>query len=259
MKRIIPQNLELYGNSVKTTLKIFPQVLRKAWLEIAITFFLTEAFYQHFLLQSQKISHLPQAQMMTELGLLTLSFNFGLVMLFLLPMRANEVMNNLPRQGFWDFCHKHGLSLIIEGFKVFAYTLLWLLLFVIPGIYKYVRYFFVPFIVMFDKEYHSNPSNIDALKKSEKLIAGMTFSLFILLGLKAVIDYYLDIFKRSLTIFDNLWNWLIFSPILLFFSLFSSTFMYVIFALRFKEESASETPTKEAGEKNEPNLQMEPN
>lgn len=67
------------------------------------------------------------------------------------------------------FKEKYFASLAAESLRAMGFVLLWCLALILPGIYKYCRYIFVPFISIFSKEYRDNKA--DALKLSEELSA----------------------------------------------------------------------------------------
>lgn len=58
-------------------------------------------------------------------------------------------------------------QMIIESLRAWGSTFLWTLLLILPGLIKWLGYFFVPFVVLFSKKYASG--EVDALKHSQKI------------------------------------------------------------------------------------------
>lgn len=69
----------------------------------------------------------------------------------------------------------------IESIRAIASVLRWSLLFLLPGLFKQLRYYFVPYVVLFHPGY--DRGEVDALKSSNSTLKGATFwFLFIFLG-----------------------------------------------------------------------------
>lgn len=99
------------------------------------------------------------------------------------------------------FLQQNGKQTLIEQMRAWGKSMLWSLLFLLPGLIQFFRLVFVPFIVCFDPEYQMG--RIDALEKSRALskgklipLAGL-FTLFILLipALLTVVDEYKLLWK----------------------------------------------------------------
>lgn len=56
-------------------------------------------------------------------------------------------------------------QMVIESLRAWGSTFLWTLLLIIPGIIKWLAYFFVPYVVLFSKKY--SLGEVDALKHSQ--------------------------------------------------------------------------------------------
>jgi len=79
---------------------------------------------------------------------------------------------------FWSFTRKITIPWTIEGFKACLIIIAGLFLFLIPGIIKYIHYFFFTFVVFFNKEYKAGKLN--ALKHSKELSRGLRWWIFLL-------------------------------------------------------------------------------
>lgn len=69
-----------------------------------------------------------------------------------------------PRAQSWPSILNFSL---IEGLRAMGSVLRWSLLFVLPGIYKFLTFAFVPWVVFFSKPYHEG--KVDALKESKSI------------------------------------------------------------------------------------------
>ena len=188
------------------------QIFRRDALLIVVFFLCTE-FVQRLLLAIKEGSGGDNNIMIitTSVGM-TVGLSESLLLCMLIPLR---VLQKLGREDenttLMDYLRKYTLPLSLEGVRAFAHILLWLaplslslLLFVlskespmllyaalasipllaIPAFIKFLRYSFVPYVVLEDKRYDAG--ELDALKQSESLIKGMTFLLlgvFVLFGL----------------------------------------------------------------------------
>ncbi|MFM6930592.1 MAG: hypothetical protein ACKOX6_19165 [Bdellovibrio sp.] len=105
-------------------------------------------------------------------------------------------------QTLQDFIGKHINQIFIETLRAWGKTLLWSLLFVLPGIWKYFEYTLVPFVVTGSPRY--DQGQIDALKSSSyvfrrhwlKIFAILfLFHLFIPLVITSLFDSYRLLWK----------------------------------------------------------------
>ncbi len=110
------------------------------------------------------------------------------VLIVLIPLRLREKIHGLPREDFNEFFKKTFFDLFIESIRMFAFIIMWGLLLLIPGIYKQMRWYFMPFIVMFDKD----KGEIDVLDKSHKLTDNIVFLLFAMVLVDFVIELAVD-------------------------------------------------------------------
>ena len=119
-----------------------------------------------------------------------------------------------------------------------AFVILWGLLLIIPGLFKQIRWYFVPFVVITDKKYQSG--EVDALDRSNSLINGITLLVGIIILTDFVIQYLIDSYGQS------------FQGPLKFFGLFTagiltlgvSIYSYILLYSLFKKRNA-EVPYSE--------------
>ncbi|MCB0406844.1 MAG: hypothetical protein KDD34_01495 [Bdellovibrionales bacterium] len=107
--------------------------------------------------------------LIATLGDFAIDLFMSIYVLILAPLTVLDLEARRPFRSVWAWSHQTLWPLTIEGLRVLTFTLLWSLALIIPGLYKMVRYSFVPFVVMFDPQYE----NEDALERSHKLTVGV--------------------------------------------------------------------------------------
>ena len=129
-----------------------------------------------------------------------LSSIFFPVILMTTALFAMKTMQS--QQSLQDFFGKYINQVFIETLRSWGKTLLWSLLFILPGIWKYFEYIMVPFVVTGSERY--DQGKIDALKSSSyvfrrhwlKIFAILfLFHLFIPLIVTSLFDSYRIIWK----------------------------------------------------------------
>lgn len=96
-------------------------------------------------------------------------------------------------------------QVLIESLRAWGKSLAWGFLLILPGIVKWLRYSFVPFVVLLDEEYRQGKK--DALEKSEDLAHKRFFAIFALFFIFALLipfimagfDEYKTILKTPLS------------------------------------------------------------
>jgi len=86
----------------------------------------------------------------------------------LLVVLYGALASEASESGLWDFVQVHMNQLGIEILRSWGKTLLWSLLFILPGIWKYFEYTMIPFIVTLSKRYERGEE--DALKASSQMV-----------------------------------------------------------------------------------------
>lgn len=94
---------------------------------------------------------------------------------------ALYALNNLDslEKSLHDFWGRHLNHMYIETLRAWGKTLLWSLLFVLPGIWKYLEYSLVPFVVTSSQRY--DEGRLDALKGSASVVRRHWFKILFLL------------------------------------------------------------------------------
>jgi hypothetical protein len=86
----------------------------------------------------------------------------------LLVVLYGALATEASEKGLWDYVQLHMNQLGIEILRSWGKTLLWSLLFILPGIWKYFEYTMIPFIVTLSKRYELGEE--DALKASSQMV-----------------------------------------------------------------------------------------
>lgn len=71
-------------------------------------------------------------------------------------------------KGLWHFIQQHLNQLSIEILRSWGKTLLWSLLFILPGIWKYFEFIMIPYVVTLSKNYENG--DLDALGASTQIV-----------------------------------------------------------------------------------------
>lgn len=99
-------------------------------------------------------------------------------------------------KGLWAFIQDHLNQLSIEILRSWGKTLLWSLLLILPGLWKYLEFTMIPFVVTLSKTY--DKGEVDALKASARVVRAH------LLKVSAILLCFHLIFPSILTVlFDE--------------------------------------------------------
>ncbi len=91
----------------------------------------------------------------------------------LLPRRTIEQETNTPLSPVRKIWRESGVDLVSESLCVAALVLLWAVLGIVPGLFKAVRWGFVPYITMTSVKYRAG--DLHARTESDRLIRGITW------------------------------------------------------------------------------------
>jgi hypothetical protein len=150
-----------------------------AWLG---TFIATEVITS---LATQTYSDEQTRRIVTMVGEAALGWVLGYYVYLLAPRRALEKQRGRALPSTANLLSHHGKDLLSELLLVAASVLLWSLLGILPGIFKALRWGFVPYVVLTDERYFRGELNAKA--ESNSLIQGITWPiLFIWLGYAAL-------------------------------------------------------------------------
>jgi len=92
--------------------------------------------------------------------------------------------------------------LVIEHMRAWGHTLSWTFVFILPGIYKWLSFAFVPFVVLFSKKYRDG--EVDALKHSAHVFRKTWWKIIpVVLVFSLVVPFFLT---TSFDQYREIWN-----------------------------------------------------
>lgn len=176
----------------------FIPVIQNSWgfllgLWILISIF-TMYFEEMLKLDPQRAT---EVGILATIGLVLTSLLEAFALLNALPFRLDELERKIKPRPLLPLIKKSIGPLALESIRVAAHVLLWTLAFIIPGIIKWTRLTFVPFVVLLEPAYAHG--KIDALKESERRAKGKTWVLFFVLLISQILDAGLDFLTYSST------------------------------------------------------------
>ena len=128
----------------------------------------------------------------------------GVSALFIVPYFFQKLLNKesesyiyVPKT-FGQFFKTHFRPWVKEMSKVMGLSYLWGLLFIIPGIFKFVRCSFVSYIALFNRPFQRR--EISALKHSQKLTEGFMLCFLTMIAIYVVSTYPLTSLLQSLKV-----------------------------------------------------------
>ncbi len=106
----------------------------------------------------------------------SLIFPWITTLLLLFTWQRQKFPSKTPWPTAWnEFAQKFGSQSLIETLRGWGKCIMYSLLLIIPGLWKFLEYSFVPWVVCFDHEY--DRGEVDALKRSTTLFRKAWFRL----------------------------------------------------------------------------------
>ncbi len=122
-----------------------------------------------------------QQMIFARLGPAIIDMILSLFLFFIVPLRILDSELERPNTSLFLWAERDVWPLTLESLRAMGKVILWSILFILPGLYFYLRYLFVPFIVIFNREYKEGQR--DALLHSSKLTKGSVgFLMVFILG-----------------------------------------------------------------------------
>lgn len=172
----------------RRTNQLLAPIFERSWFILLATHIGCEISHQYFTFITKRLAeHSSTAQIPATLGDICVSLIEFVVLIMLIPQRVIELDHHRPAGSFWEFTFKHTKDVSVESIRSLAVSLLWFFLLIVPGVVKYVRYFFVPYVVVADPDYQKG--QIDALEESERLVKGISWPLFIVIVILTVVEF----------------------------------------------------------------------
>ena len=217
------------------TLRSYPFVFKKISIYFGIYFFLLSSLFYaggHFLFNLSETNFQTQNLFYFSLPLLFAH----LFLIFMIPYYGYHY-NTQSAPPFWDFIGNKVWPLILNQIKAVFVILFFLLLLIVPGIYKAIRLFFLTETVFFDK----NPGGF--LKKTGQCSKGYFWLSFVFIVFTAFISGLIGVLSllctKALPIFFALPALCLFFYIKSFMILFKNQLYFQIKKDRGEEVSLS--------------------
>lgn len=173
----------------------------KFFLIPIVLFFWISSIFEHFLLKKiEAIINSAHPSTLSLMGFASLHLINGIIFPTLISFLALSQIRNL-RHGkpIYQIEGSSSEQLFIETLRSWGKTMWWFLALILPGLYKFIAYAYVPAVVFFDPEY--DKGNVDALQASERffrkhwLSTSLVFLVFYFvfpIMLSSVLDNYKD-------------------------------------------------------------------
>lgn len=221
---------------VNTEVNFFTENLRvfkKVFLPLFALVIFSSNVDQYLNLQMENALSNPEGaqQQIYVIGFLSiLSSVIFPVLLMTLALYALNSLSDITKS-LDTFLHKNLSQIFIETLRSWGKTLLWSLLFILPGLWKYIEYSLVPLVVTSSRDYDDGKE--DALKRSSQIVRKhwlkvtgvfVLFHLFFPICLSVFFDSYRLIWKTpfaSLTL-SALDTYLLLISIHILFNIFKS-------------------------------------
>ena len=152
------------------------------------------------------------------LSLISLLESFLVLILFVYSKRPSEP----TWQHIWLY--------INESIRVLTRVLLWLLAFIIPAFFVYLRYILVPYVVFFDPDYREG--KVDALKRAAELVKGI---MPVLLGIALIFIAGEVVFELGPNLYPPFQPWpirILFAAGSFLLNIYATVFCFVLFETR---------------------------
>lgn len=209
---------------IPRTHRLAIQLFRSKWLSLGLTFlliFFLETFFNQMarLLQSSE-----QGPLAAQLGLLATDLLESFMTVFII---SHFIYCTFRRQvSFGEFFFKTVSPLVSETLRAYAQILLFSLLLIVPGVYKYFRLILVPYVVLFDPKYDYQQE--DSLAISYAITQPFWLRLALLLIVIGAVQFGLELAPNWLAL-DSTTVKMIFSLIDFVISAYSFLLVYLIF------------------------------
>ncbi len=149
--------------------RAFQHILQlKLFLIPILIFFWISSFFEHYLTQKiEAIINSSDPSTLALIGFGSLHLSNGIFFPTLVTLLALSRLRNARNTVASPYKIEASPSeqLFIETFRSWGKTIWWFLAFIIPGLYKFMAYSYVPHVVFLDPSYDQGTS--DALKASE--------------------------------------------------------------------------------------------
>jgi hypothetical protein len=214
---------------------LFKHLIQTSLLALILTFLGCELLEHYFTILMKLSSEDQLMYLLSIVGQLSTALIEFLVLTLLVPLRVMEFESHTPPSSFWKFSKMHTKQLLVESIRALAVTLMWALLLVIPGIFKYLRFSFVSYVVVADPEY--NIGNRDALEYSNELIKGFTIQIFLFLAVLFGLSMALDTLREKFPITQFPVQAVFIGACFFIINLYANVLLFRVYQMRVKKLS----------------------
>jgi uncharacterized membrane protein len=220
---------------IKDTYRLLKLIIPKN-LPLLLFVFVGIEITQHYFLSIETASRASQNEISTLIAAIGQGLTSLLEFVFLtmfVPLRVMEIeAGTSSPDSFSSFTKKHLGALTLEGLRSLAVILLWSLLLILPGVFKYLRLLFVPYVVVADPEYMAGRR--DALEYSNALVKGKTLQIFFLLVLFLGIEVVRESARENFPLMQQPLFAIGLGAFFFAVSLFTNILLFRIYQLRVK-------------------------
>lgn len=234
--------MRIYARSAQDALHSYVSIWNKGKWYFLGTFILVEFMNQYFT-NIEKLFGItalndPTLLIISQLGSLTTTIFGDAVMMMAVPFFFLYQPEKVDSVSFCFFLKKHMGPLCIEFMRVIAKIILWGLLFILPGLYKQIRYYFVPYVVLFLPEYQED--KVDALEVSEWLTKGHGWGIFILVLFLTSAELSLAHWKSTLSLLESPFQLLLTVAVILIYDVFIFSWLYFLYRRLLEEKQSAQ-------------------
>lgn len=231
-------------NIFKTSLSHTKKLITTNIAMLLFAFLLIELSQHHFvnMLSVATSMQNDMLKVLALLGQLFTSITEYVFLAMLVPLRVMIFEGLHAEETFSNFTKKHVLPLAAEGLRAMGVVILWTILLIIPGIFKYVRLTFVPYVVVADPEYGAGRR--DALKYSDQITKGFTLQLFGILCVLVLLEMVRGSFRENFMLQQSPVFALLGGAAFFAVSLFANILLFKVYLLRVKRYESLPPQTK---------------
>lgn len=216
------------------TNQLLKPIFDRGWQTLVVTLVGCEFFHQYFLylLQLQEPG-MSIAKLPSVIGDMSTSLLEFVVLTMLIPQCVLEIDRGQQPGSFWAFTQRHIQALTIESLRSLGVALIWFLLLIVPGVIKYIRYLFVPYIVVADPDYEAG--RVDALNESERLSKGFFWPLLVIILIMMTGEYYQQSLREAHPFLSNPVLSMLATLGFFAFNYYSNVWLFVLYQYRAKK------------------------
>ncbi len=210
--------------------RLFGPVFKRSWGWLVGSTVSCELMYQYFTYLNVHYRPPSGVNFPAAIGQIFTSLIEFLALNMLIPQRVMELDRNEPSRSFLEFARVYAVPLMAESLRALAMTILWTLVFILPGAYKYVRYFLVGYVVVSDPDYKNG--KVDALEESNRLVKGITLQLFMLIAILGFLEGWQSALRERFSLVEAPLIAIITTVVFFVLNYYANIFLFVLYQTR---------------------------